>query len=154
MQLRAITSRFKNESGQAAVEFALMLPILAFFVFLVADFGRTFNAYNDLNQMAADGARLAAVGNFPGASALLAKGADTEATTSAVVCGPIYLSSSDPAPAKGSCPSTPGVCAVGKTVWLRTSTTVSFIPSPISLPLDDIALEGKAEMRVERCPTP
>jgi Flp pilus assembly protein TadG len=154
MHIRAITSRLSNESGQAAVEFALLLPILAAFIFLVADFGRAFNAYNDLNQMAADGVRLAAVGNFPGASTLIAKGADTKATKTAAVCGPIYLSSSDPAPAKGApCPA-PGTCAVGKTVWLRTSVPVGFIPSPVPVTVDDITLEGKAEMRVERCPTP
>ena len=71
MHLRAITSRLRNESGQAAVEFALVLPLLIAFVFLIAGFARVFNAYNDLNQMAADGARFAAVGTFPGTSALL-----------------------------------------------------------------------------------
>ena len=40
-----------------------------------------FNAYNDLNQMAADGARFAAVGNFPGTSALL-DNADTPLSNS------------------------------------------------------------------------
>jgi Flp pilus assembly protein TadG len=153
MHIRAITSRLSSESGQAAIEFALLLPVLAAFIFLVADFARGFNAYNDLNQMAADGARLAAVGNFPGASTLLAKSADTKATKTAAVCGPIYLSSTDPAPAKGApCPA-PGTCAVGKTVWIRTSATVGFIPSPIPVTVGDLMLEGKAEMRVERCPT-
>ena len=48
-----------------------MVPLLIAFLFLIAGFARVFNAYNDLNQMAADGARFAAVGNFPGTSALL-----------------------------------------------------------------------------------
>ena len=61
--------------------------------------GRAFNAYNDLNQMAADGARLAAVGNFP--SDLVAKNADTPATQSATITGPTYSS---------------GTCVVGATV--------------------------------------
>ena len=65
MHFRAITSRLRNDSGQAAIEFALVLPLLIAFLFLIVGFARVFNAYNDLNQMAADGARLAAVGNLP-----------------------------------------------------------------------------------------
>jgi Flp pilus assembly protein TadG len=150
MHLRAITSRLRNESGQAAVEFALvfavaLIPLL--FVFL--GFGRTFDAYNDVNQMAADGARMAAVGNFPGASTFVARNADTSATQAAVVCGPIYLASGDPTPAKGTACPAPGTCAVGKTVWIRTSATVTFFPQ---LSIASKLLEGTAEMRVERCP--
>ena len=87
MHLHAITSRLRNDSGQAAVEFALVLPLLIAFLFLIAGFARVFNAYNDLNQMAADGARFAAVGNFPGASALL-DNADTPLSKAATIAGP------------------------------------------------------------------
>jgi Flp pilus assembly protein TadG len=142
MRFRPITSRLTNESGQAAIEFALILPLLVMFVFLIADFGRLFNAYNDLNQMAADGARFAAVGNFPGASALVDKNADTNATRSATICGPTYGSAT-------ICSS--GTCTVGTTVRVKASATISFIPL---LKIADIPLEGKSEMRVERCPTP
>jgi hypothetical protein len=155
MRLHAITSRLKNESGQAAVEFAIVVPFLIAILFLIAGGGRAFNAYNDLNEMAADGARFAAVGNFPGASALLARTADTKATQTAAICGPIYLSDADPTPIdSSSCPS-PGTCAVGKRVWLRAIATVSFLPLPIPVAtVTDHRLVGKAEMRVERCPTP
>jgi hypothetical protein len=150
MNLRAITSRLRNQSGQAAVEFALVFAVVLLpFLFVITDFGRAFNAYNDLNQMAADGARFAAVARFPGATELVSDSADTSATSTATICGPIYLSDSDPTPAKGApCPS-PGTCVVGKRVWIRASATITFVPL---LEIASKQLEGRSEMRVEGCP--
>ena len=150
MHLRAITSRLRNESGQAAVEFALVFAVVLLpFLFVITDFGRAFNAYNDLNQMAADGARFAAVARFPGASALVTNNADTIATSTATICGPIYLSDADPTPVKGAACPPPGTCTVGKRVWIRATATVNFVPL---LELAPKQLEGRSEMRVEACP--
>jgi Flp pilus assembly protein TadG len=134
MSFHAITARLRCERGQAAIEFALVLPLLVAFVLLIADFGRLFNAYNDLNQMAADGARFAAVGNFPGSAGLLAT-ADTKATKSATISGPTYSS---------------GACTVGATVTVQASATIAFAPF---LKIASIPLTGRSEMRVERCPS-
>jgi Flp pilus assembly protein TadG len=43
------------------VEFALILPVLLVIVIGIMNFGEAFNYWNNLNQMAADGARFAAV---------------------------------------------------------------------------------------------
>jgi Flp pilus assembly protein TadG len=146
MHVNAITPRLRNQSGQAAVEFALVLPLLIAVLFLIVGFARVFNAYNDLNQMAADGARFAAVGNFPGATAVLDT-ADTPLSKAAIIGGPTYQ-------APGS--STWGsACAVGGTVKVTATANVQLIPF---LPYLNSALPGKptltgsAEMRVERCP--
>jgi hypothetical protein len=48
------------------VEFALIMPILLFLVLGIVDFGRAINYWNDVNQIAADGARYAAVNKNPG----------------------------------------------------------------------------------------
>jgi Flp pilus assembly protein TadG len=133
------------------VEFALLLPVLLVIVIGIMNFGEAFNYWNNLNQMAADGARFAAVGNFPGATGLLASSADTNATRTAAVCGPIYLAVADPTPGKGAACPPAGTCAVGKRVWIRTTATVAFAPM---LSMASKQVEGKAEMRVERCPTP
>jgi Flp pilus assembly protein TadG len=48
------------------IEMALVLPILLFLALGIVDFGRAINYWNDVNQIAADGARYAAVDKNPG----------------------------------------------------------------------------------------
>jgi Flp pilus assembly protein TadG len=52
----------RRASGAAAVEMALVLPLLLFVVFGVVDFGRMLNAQLTLTQAAREGARAAALG--------------------------------------------------------------------------------------------
>ncbi len=51
-----------GDSGAAAVEFALLLPVLLLVTFGIIDFGRALNAQVTLTQAAREGARLAALG--------------------------------------------------------------------------------------------
>jgi Flp pilus assembly protein TadG len=51
-----------RDRGAAAVEFALLLPLLLLLVFGIIDFGRAINAQITLTQAAREGARLAALG--------------------------------------------------------------------------------------------
>src|SRR5688500_5582325 len=51
----------KNETGAAAVEFALVASILFLFVFGIIEFGRIFSELEVLNSAAREGARAAAV---------------------------------------------------------------------------------------------
>ena len=46
-------SRFRSQSGQASVEFALLLPLLLIVLIGVLDFGRAVNYYNTLTELAA-----------------------------------------------------------------------------------------------------
>lgn len=50
-----------RESGQALVEFALVLPVLMLMVAGIVDFGFAFNAWNTAQNAAREGARIAAV---------------------------------------------------------------------------------------------
>lgn len=50
------------DRGAAAVEFALVLPLLLLIVFATIDFGRALNAQIVLTQAAREGVRLAALG--------------------------------------------------------------------------------------------
>jgi Flp pilus assembly protein TadG len=53
--------RLRSERGQAAVEFALVVPILCLIVLALVDFGKAINYWLDANHLANEGARLAAV---------------------------------------------------------------------------------------------
>jgi Flp pilus assembly protein TadG len=51
----------RRESGQALVEFALVLPVLMLLVMGIIDFGFAFNQWNTAQNAAREGARIAAV---------------------------------------------------------------------------------------------
>ena len=55
----------RDERGAVAVEFAIILPLLLALFLVIVDFGRAFNEWNDLNQVAGEGARFAAVNRGP-----------------------------------------------------------------------------------------
>jgi Flp pilus assembly protein TadG len=59
---RRSTGIAARERGAAAVEFALLLPVLLLLVFGIVDFGRALNAQITLTQAAREGVRLAALG--------------------------------------------------------------------------------------------
>lgn len=59
----------RDERGQALVEFALVALPLFLIIFGIIDFARALNYYNDLTQLAGQGARAAAVNANPDNSA-------------------------------------------------------------------------------------
>lgn len=61
---------FGSERGTAVVEFALVAPILFMLVFGILDFGRALNYYNDITQLAGQGARAAVVDRNPDGTAV------------------------------------------------------------------------------------
>jgi len=56
----------QREDGAAAVEFAIILPLLLLVVFAVIDFGFMFNARITMTQAAREGVRLQALGTPDG----------------------------------------------------------------------------------------
>lgn len=53
--------RARGESGQSAVEFALVVPFLCLLVLALVEFGKGVNYWLDANHLSGEGARLAAV---------------------------------------------------------------------------------------------
>jgi Flp pilus assembly protein TadG len=52
----------RTDEGAAAVEFALVLPLLLLVLFGIVDFGRAYNAQQALNAGTREGARVKALG--------------------------------------------------------------------------------------------
>ncbi|HQF02856.1 MAG TPA: TadE/TadG family type IV pilus assembly protein [Phycicoccus sp.] len=114
--------RRTRERGAAAVEFALILPILLVLIGGIVDFGRAFFAQVVITNAAREGARAAVVG------------ADASARAAAAASG----LPSAPAVTAGSCPST-GSAQVTVTVvtpfdWILLGPALSLIPGPELLP--------------------
>ncbi len=57
--------RSREDQGSAAVEFALVLPVLLLIIFAIIDFGRMLNARIILSQAAHEGARAVEVTDDP-----------------------------------------------------------------------------------------
>jgi Flp pilus assembly protein TadG len=104
-------------------------------LFGIVEFARAFNAYNDLNQMAANGARFASVGRYPGDASLRTSEADTASARNATLLVTY----------------TPTTCVVGGTVKVTASAPAS-LSKVLKLTGPPVTLTGSAEMRVERCP--
>jgi Flp pilus assembly protein TadG len=72
----ARTSRRRDERGAAAVEFALVAPLLIMLVMGIISFGYMLSFRQALSQGAAEGARAAAVSAYPTASTKQQSGLD------------------------------------------------------------------------------
>ena len=59
-----VRRRLGSERGQAAVEFAMVVPLLCVFIIGIFHFGKVMNYWLDLNHVASEGARKAAVNGF------------------------------------------------------------------------------------------
>jgi Flp pilus assembly pilin Flp len=68
-QKRLVARLLHNERGTAVVEFALVALPLCLIVFGILDFGRALNYYNNLTQLAGQGARAATVNQNPNGGA-------------------------------------------------------------------------------------
>ncbi|MDQ0690148.1 TadE family protein [Arthrobacter sp. W4I7] len=71
-----------SERGAAAVEFAILLPLLLMLVLGTIEFGRAYNAQITLTNAARDGVRVMAIANDPASAKIAAKNAAASVSTS------------------------------------------------------------------------
>jgi len=91
--MRTLRFRSPREDGAAAVEFALLLPILVALLFGTVEFARAYNTLATLNHAAREGARTLAVTKDQSAAESAARDAATsldksKLTISAPACSP------------------------------------------------------------------
>jgi Flp pilus assembly protein TadG len=145
------------ERGVAAVEFAVLVPVLLLIVFGILDFGRAMNYKNELTQVSNQVARYAAVNRspidgkppFPSCSAL---------KTYFSGKSPLHVDTPEIADMikNGTVTITPGA-KVGAPVTVKFTTDFSFLPfissSTFGIGKASSSLSGEATMRLEQVPT-
>ena len=101
-----------SERGAAAVEFAILLPLLLMLVLGTIEFGRAYNAQITLTNAARDGVRVMAINNDPAAAKTAAQKA-AASVSSTIPTSDITLSSN--------------TCSTGNQVTLTIKYTLSTI---------------------------
>lgn len=151
---RASARLRRDERGIVAIEFALIAPVLLMMLFGIIDFARALNYLNDSNQIAAQGARLAAVNNNPNAPSSLQTYLNGLADTAELRTGSNQVTS--PISACIDLPANKGSVPVNSTGKVgdpvRVVVTSQFKLLPI-VGLGTMTLKGDAVMRIERAPS-
>ena len=121
---RLRSRRDARDSGAAAVEFALVLPILLLLVFGIVDFGRLYFTQITLTDAAREGARVLALEGAAGSGYSATQASDdAEARVQDAVSG-----------VDGAVNVSSGTCTDGQPVTVTVTTDFSFLT-----PLPDLA---------------
>ena len=140
-----------GDRGAAAVEFALVLPLLASQGLGMLDFGRSLNYWIDSTHLANEAARWAVVDRNPGPDATIEQSIYTQIITPELKSGG---SVSGPTTGASVCVSFPGktlaTAVVGDPVKVTVTSTFRFMSL---LGLASKSLQGDATMRIEKAPT-
>ena len=124
----------RGEAGAAAVEFALVVPILLLLLVGILEFGRVYNAQIELTAAARQGVRVMAIQNSQAA----AKSATELAAPS------LNPSLTDAQIAIVSSPVNTGLCAPGSTVTVAATYPLTFLTGMFGT---SITLTGKSVMK-------
>lgn len=116
-----------SERGAAAVEFAILLPLLLMLVLGIIEFGRAYNTQLTLTNAARDGVRVMAINNSPTAAATAVQNAATSVSTT-IPASAITVS--------------PTVCSTGAQVTV----TIKYTLSTITGIAGPFAMTGKGVM--------
>lgn len=126
-----------TDRGAAAVELALVLPLLLLLVFGIVDFGRALNLQITLTQAAREGVRPAALRQ------------PTSAVNAAVSSSTTGISAPAPSVAISACPTGPGTATVTVSKTFQFVTPVGAIADLFSASTlgGNIAMTGRGAMR-------
>jgi Flp pilus assembly protein TadG len=148
--VRRLRRSAADESGQALVEFGLILPLLMVAIVMVLDFGKAFHHWQDENHVANRAARLAAVNSLPtGCGGSLQTCVQQEIDTPELKNGG---TDSVASPAKVCIDFPGGGATVGQPVRVTVSATYRWMPilRRVAPGIGVSTLKGSATMRIER----
>ncbi|MBB0991496.1 pilus assembly protein [Dietzia sp. SLG510A3-30A2] len=123
-----------RDRGSAAVEFALVLPILLLLAIGILEFGRAYHVQTTLSNAARDGVRVMALQDS--ATAARATAADSAPSLTLTLTDAMI-------------DVTPSSCSSATTAPGQVSVTISYPFALVSgfLPIDDLTLTGRGTMR-------
>jgi Flp pilus assembly protein TadG len=150
-RLTQLRSLRRDESGQALVEFALILPLLLVLALATLDFGKAYNYWIDSTHLSATGARWAAVNKNPGPGATLQESIREHADTAELRNG-----GTDAVPsAIQVCITFPdGTSNVGDPVQVTVSADYNFLNFlQVETGVTSKTITGSSTMRLEQPPT-
>jgi Flp pilus assembly protein TadG len=142
----------RDESGQALVEFALVVPILLVLLLGALDFGKAYNYWIDTTHLSASGARWAAVNKNPSGGGqtlqqyIRDQGDTAELRTGGTdaVANPLEVCISFPA----------GTANIGDPVKVTVSTDYNFLNYlQVKTGVTSKTITGSSTMRLEQLPT-
>jgi Flp pilus assembly protein TadG len=151
---RSIFRSLRNdESGQALVEFALVVPILLVLILGALDFGKAYNYWIDTTHLSASGARWAAVNKNPGGGggSTLQEYIRDQADTAELRNGGTDAVS-DPLTVCINFPD--GTANIGDPVQVTVSTDYNFLNYlQVKTGVTSKTITGSSTMRLEQIPT-
>jgi Flp pilus assembly protein TadG len=131
-------NHIRPERGAAAVEFALILPVLLLILLGIIEFGRVYNAQMQLTAAARDGARVMSINSAPSTAA-----ADARAATIASA-GALNPAVADSQINIAVSPSSTGVCMPGALATVTVTYPMQFLSGMFGA---SITLTGKGVMQ-------
>lgn len=147
--IRSTSKTISSEDGQAAVEFAMVLPLMLVVLLGVVDFGFAFTHWNDTQHLANSAARYAAVGRSPGPGTLqqaVRQQADSKSLRDG---GTRQIPD-----ALTVCVHYPNGLVKGEPVEVKVYTRYRWMPLPYVGQIATTRIGGKATMRLETTPDP
>jgi Flp pilus assembly protein TadG len=138
----------RERRGAAAVEFAVVLPVLLLIVFGILDFGRAMNYENDATHLANEGARFAVVNSNPGGATSLASWIKSQGDTSEMQSNSTVCVSFPTNAATGTS------MQVGDPVQVTVAVNFEWLPYiGTAVGAASTTMTGKALMRLEQPPS-
>jgi Flp pilus assembly protein TadG len=134
--------RIRSDSGQGVVEFGMVVPLLCVLVLVFVDFAKAMNYWLDLNHVAMEGARKAAVSQYPTAGEYQTYVRDRLETTE------LKSGGTDSVPTAADV----AICLpeggdVGDPVTVQVKVDYDWIPF---IPSGNFTIKGTATMRLEQ----
>jgi Flp pilus assembly protein TadG len=117
-------TRPRGDRGAAAVEFALVLPVLLILVLGIIEFGRAYNVQTTLSAAAREGVRVMALQSSP---------AQARAATKTAALPAVVLGDGEIAVSPGSCTGTDPAATATVTVTYPMTFITNFFGTSITL---------------------